>query len=194
MITPLGAEHVGQVARLHDTALTGLLARLGAPAAVAFYSGCTKSRLAIGFVDVVDGNVRGFVVGSMHPDRLNADVLRRNPFGVVLSLASGVVKRPANLSLLFNSVSGGGGAGYDRRAPSLVYLAVAPDGRRAGVGRSLVEAFSARMRAAGAAYYDLSVDDDNASAIAFYEQLGFRVTGSYREFGKLHRRYRLTLA
>jgi ribosomal protein S18 acetylase RimI-like enzyme len=62
------------------------------------------------------------------------------------------------------------------------------------VGRTLVDAFSERMRTAGAPHYDLSVDDDNEAAIAFYERLHFRITGKYREFGKLHRRYRLSLA
>jgi ribosomal protein S18 acetylase RimI-like enzyme len=193
MITPLRLEHVDRVARLHCETLNGLLTRLGVPAASAFYRGCTRSDIAVGLVDVADGVLRGFVVGSVHPDRLNGDVLRRNPFDTLVSVATGVVTNPSSLTLLLENVRRPEEALYDRQAPSLVYLAVAPEARRAGVGRTLVDAFSERMRAAGAGHYDLSVDEDNASAIAFYERLGFKPIGTYREFGATHRRYRLTL-
>lgn len=194
MITPLSSEHVDQVATLHSETLTGLLTQLGPAAAAAFYAGCTKSDFAIGLVDVIGGAVRGFVLGAMHPDRLNGEVLRRNPLGTVLSVATGIVTNPSSLPLLFDSMRGAREGGYDEQAPSLVYLSVAPVARRSGVGRTLVDAFSERMRTAGAPHYDLSVDDDNEAAIAFYERLHFRITGKYREFGKLHRRYRLSLA
>jgi GNAT superfamily N-acetyltransferase len=193
MITPLRLEHVDRVARLHCATLTGLLTRLGVQSARAFYQGCTKSDVAVGLVDVVDGVLRGFVLGSLNPDRLNSVALRRNPFGTLVSVVTGVVTHPSSTMLLLESVRRPEEALYDRQAPSLVYLAVTPEARRAGVGRALVDAFSERMRAAGAAHYDLSVDEDNAPAIAFYERLGFKAIGSYREFGATHRRYRLTL-
>ena len=47
------------------------------------------------------------------------------------------------------------------------------------------------VRAAAVTSYELSVDEDNADAALFYEKLGFRVVGRYREFGAVHRRYRL---
>jgi ribosomal protein S18 acetylase RimI-like enzyme len=194
MITRLGAEYVSQVAALHQKTLTGLLARLGTHAIAAYYTGCVKSDLAIGLVDVEDGIVRGFVLGSMHPERLNGEAARKNPFGVALSVAAGVAAHPSSMPLLLQSIRGTGGDDFDRHAPSLVYLAVDPRARRAAVGRSVVNAFGERLRMVGAKFYDVSVDDDNAPAIAFYERLGFRVTGTYREFGTLHRRYRVTLA
>src|SRR3954466_4292758 len=139
MITRLGPEYVDQVAALHRKTLTGLLARLGTPAIAAYYTGCAKSDLAIGLVDVEDGIVRGFVLGSMHPERLNGEAARKNPFGVALSVAAGVAAHPSRMPLLLQSIRGTGGDDFDRHAPSLVYLAVDPQARRAAVGRSLVD-------------------------------------------------------
>jgi ribosomal protein S18 acetylase RimI-like enzyme len=45
--------------------------------------------------------------------------------------------------------------------------------RRAGVGRSLVEAAFAGARARGCRRIELDVNEDNAAALAFYETLGF---------------------
>ena len=39
------------------------------------------------------------------------------------------------------------------------------------------------FREAGVVEYELSVDDDNTAAIAFYEKLGFALVGRYAEFG-----------
>ena len=193
MITPLRAEHARQVAALHCATLTGLLSRLGPAAAEAFYIGCTRTPLAIGMVDVEASVVRGFVLGSLHPDLLQRDVLRKNPIGTLAAVARGILIRPAALIWLLKSFRGPDEGGFDAATPSLVYLSVAPDYRSGGAGRQLVDAFSNAVRTAGTGGYDLSVDEGNASAIAFYERLGFQLVGHYREFGVQHRRYRLAL-
>lgn len=191
LITPLSAQHVDAVARLHCSSLTGLLSQLGVPAARAFYAGCLKTEFAVGFVCVEGGAVRGFVLGSAAPDKLKQAALRRN-FGATLAGVSwGIARRPMALVWLLRSLSGSNDARYDHHAAELTYLAVAADCRQAGIGKRLVEAFTAAMHNAGVTAYELSVDDDNAAAIAFYERLGFRLVGRYREFGILHRRYRL---
>ena len=54
----------------------------------------------------------------------------------------------------------------------LVHLAVAADARRSGVGRALMHAAAARMRAAGASAWFLNVKVGNVAAIRLYESLG----------------------
>ena len=193
MITPFREEHVNAVAALHSATLPGLLTRLGPAAVEAYYEGCARTDLAIGMVYLETSVVQGFVLGSLHPDRLQGEVLRRNLITTLASLAQGVLAHPSSLSWLLKSFAGPDDGSYDARAPSLIYVCVAADHRRGGVGRQLVDAFSARARAGGAESYDLSVDEGNAPAIAFYEGLGFHRIGDYREFGTLHRRYRLAL-
>jgi ribosomal protein S18 acetylase RimI-like enzyme len=188
LIAPMSAEHVNAVARLHCSSLTGLLSQLGVPVARAFYAGCVKIESAVGLVCLDAGAVRGFVLGSATPDQLKAAVLRKSLAATLAGLCWGIVRRPIALIWLLKSLGDGS---YDRHAAELTYLAVAADCRQVGIGTRLVDAFTAAMRDAGVPAYELSVDDGNLSAIAFYERLHFRLVGRYRQFGILHRRYRL---
>ncbi|MCC6009086.1 MAG: N-acetylglutaminylglutamine synthetase, partial [Rhodobacteraceae bacterium] len=60
------------------------------------------------------------------------------------------------------------------RGSSLWCLAVSPRTPHPGVGEALVRRLAEQFQARGAAYMDLSVLHDNASATALYEKLGFR--------------------
>ena len=59
-------------------------------------------------------------------------------------------------------------------------LAVAPEARRRGLGRSLVEAALAAAAAGGAEALFLEVAADNAAALALYEGAGFERVGVRR--------------
>ena len=193
MIIPLGPEHVGQVARLHCAALTGLLSELGETAARAFYAGCVKTGAASGFVYLRQEEVCGFVLGSVHPDRLRRAVVRSNPAGALCGVLLGILRRPAALGWLLKSFKGPDEGSYDPREPELTYLAVSSGCRAGGIGGSLIDAFTRAIRDAGTPACELSVDDNNERAAALYERRGFKLIGRYREFGTLHRRYRLQL-
>ncbi len=190
MIAPLGLEHVEAVARLHCASLTGLLSRLGLPAAKAYYTGSLRCGAAIGFVGLQEGALQGFVLGALEPQRLNQGALRANLVPTIGAIGLGVLRRPSSFVWLARSLRGPDQGGYDQSAPELKYLAVRPESRGTGLGRSLVDAFSGAVADAGMPAFELSVDDDNQGAISFYEALGFRLVGRYREFGALHRRYR----
>jgi len=194
MIVPLSREHMSAVARLHCASLRGLLRDLGEPAARAYYSGALGLEHAVAFVFLEGGAVAGFVAGSIHPDRMKNGVLAANPAGVLAGILTGSLRRPSSLWWLARSLRGPEAGAYDSRVPELTYLATDERHRRHGVGRQLVEAFSAALRARGVSACELSVDEDNRSASGFYEQLGFRQVGRYQEFGTQHIRYRIELA
>lgn len=71
------------------------------------------------------------------------------------------------------------------RELEILNLAVAPGARRSGVGRALVRAALEAAAAQGATGVFLEVRESNAAALAFYDRLGFAVTGRrhgyYRE-------------
>jgi ribosomal protein S18 acetylase RimI-like enzyme len=192
-IGPLRKEHVRQVAAMHADQLTGFLRALGRPAAQAFYSGCVQSPRMIGIVALDGADVKGFVCGSMTPRSLKIDALARNLGPFILGAALGLLRRPKAIPFVMDVARGSRGTGLPD-APELTYLAVAPDARRSGIGRQLVNAFSNAIRSAGAASYELSVEHDNVGADRFYRELGFEHVRNYREFGVDHRRYRLDLA
>ena len=192
LIEPLGSQHLDDVVRLHCASLTGLLSTLGSRATRAFYASALKTPLMVGFVCTDGETLRGHVFGSTRPDRLRADVLRANRLQVLAGLCLGFARRPSALRLILQRGRPDEGA-YDPRQPELTYLAVTSESRGAGIGRQLVAAFGEAMLHAGVPAYELSVDDENHPAIAFYERLGFRLVGRYSEFGIVHRRYRLEL-
>ncbi|MBV9881386.1 MAG: GNAT family acetyltransferase [Sphingomonadaceae bacterium] len=62
--------------------------------------------------------------------------------------------------------------GHDGHRGWVYYLAVAPDRRRAGLGRRMMAAAEAWLRARGAPKLQLMVRADNEAALGFYEALG----------------------
>ena len=64
----------------------------------------------------------------------------------------------------------------------VVTLDVAPESRRLGIARSLMEGGEAQMRRAGAASVQLHVFAENGAAIALYERLGYQRLERIRDF------------
>jgi ribosomal protein S18 acetylase RimI-like enzyme len=62
--------------------------------------------------------------------------------------------------------------GFDGHRGWVYYLAVAPDRRREGLGRRLMEAAEAWLRERGAPKLQLMVRTGNAEALGFYQALG----------------------
>jgi ribosomal protein S18 acetylase RimI-like enzyme len=62
--------------------------------------------------------------------------------------------------------------GFDGHRGWVYYLAVAPERRRAGLGRTMMDAAEAWLRARGAPKIQLMVREDNEAALGFYEALG----------------------
>jgi ribosomal protein S18 acetylase RimI-like enzyme len=63
--------------------------------------------------------------------------------------------------------------GYDGHRGWVYYLGVDESGRRAGLGRRLMDEVEARLRKLGCPKLNLQVRNDNAVALGFYERLGF---------------------
>lgn len=64
----------------------------------------------------------------------------------------------------------------------LLTLAVAPEARRAGLGRALVQEFADIARTRGAETAFLEVAANNAPALALYRALGWREAGRRRRY------------
>ena len=75
VVEPLTSSHVDSVARLHLRSLSGLLRYLGFRAIKAFYKGAVRSECAVAFVDLEQGSLGGFVLGSTNPQQLKREIL-----------------------------------------------------------------------------------------------------------------------
>lgn len=76
----------------------------------------------------------------------------------------------------------------------ILNVAVRPERRRAGIGRSLVEAILAALSAGGARRVYLEVRESNLAAQAFYGRLGFGQVGRRRGYYARPREDALILA
>jgi len=70
----------------------------------------------------------------------------------------------------------------DPRRADLMSMWVAPDHRRLGIGRMLVDALAAWVRAQNVLNLYLLVISNNDQAIQFYQSLGFALTGRSEDY------------
>jgi ribosomal protein S18 acetylase RimI-like enzyme len=76
-------------------------------------------------------------------------------------------------------------------AIELTFIGVAVDKRNQGLGRELLNAFMETSRSLGYHSIILSVEREDAPAIALYEKAGFKIIQSFSE-GR-YKRYRMEL-
>ncbi len=110
-------------------------------------------------------------LGDPTPFAFNAATFRRDGFGAdpaFAGLAAEVAGRPAGYMLYHPAYD------VDRamRLLHIVDLWVAPEARRPGIGRALMEAAAAMARAPGAKELIWSIYVANTPATRFYERLG----------------------
>lgn len=68
------------------------------------------------------------------------------------------------------------------RGARLYSIAIAPEARGQGLGRQLLLAAQRRLRRMGRERYTLEVARRNKAAIGLYEDMGFEVFGTYRQY------------
>jgi len=66
-------------------------------------------------------------------------------------------------------------AGYDGHRGWIYYLAVAPELRRGGLGRAMLDEVERRLRRLGCPKINLQVRGGNEEVIGFYERVGYRL-------------------
>jgi ribosomal protein S18 acetylase RimI-like enzyme len=64
-------------------------------------------------------------------------------------------------------------AGYEGHRGWINYLAVSPECRGRGLGREMMDAAEARLKAFGCPKINLQVRSGNVEAIGFYEKIGY---------------------
>jgi ribosomal protein S18 acetylase RimI-like enzyme len=75
------------------------------------------------------------------------------------------------------AVVGSAMVGYDGHRGWVNYLAVDPDSRRRGIGRSLMTEAERLLTDLGCPKLNLQIRTENAAAVEFYARLGYRVEG-----------------
>lgn len=164
-LTALGAEAVRRYYRWlldgpHDAALTGAWRGV----LVGFCAAGVFRGAMSGFLRANRGYLAAHV--ALHP-RLALNPVIRDRIAAALKISL----RFSRLARAVPSVT--------PPAPSFGVLSIATDPavHGAGIGRALMQEAEARARRAGHARMTLTVHPDNARAVRFYEQLGWRRAG-----------------
>ncbi len=182
---PMLATDAAAVAALHQAHLAGLLHDLGPAVAARFYRQALALPETVALV--VGEPAQGYVFGTTEADQFYRRVLRRSPWSLVPSVALRLLGRPG----LWRSVLA---PTRPAAGPELLFVALAPELRGAGHGGRLLRAFETELVRRGCAGYELSVEADNAAAIAVYEHLGLELLAEFSEYGLGRRRYGKRLA
>ncbi len=170
-----------QLARLHMSVMPTLLTDLGFPLVLRYYQLAKRDATVIGVYSCSPREAPlGWAIGSPHPSALTAGL--RVPLiwfaGQVLRLA---FTRPSVLwQLGFSAFSAPAEMEKDG-AIELTYIGVAPGAQGKGLGRALLNAFTAASRGMGYQLIALSVEKENTGAIRLYKKFGFEVTRTFTE-------------
>lgn len=133
------------------------------------------------FVHISDKNkITGFVVGVTNQTGLYKRLAKKRWFAFAIASSYSAIQNPRIIPRLFRALTYSKNVSKFACPTLLMSLAVSPDEKGKGIGRSLVKEFILEMSNLGISHVCLTTDrDNNQSANLFYQKLGFRIA---REF------------
>ena len=194
-LSQLDEDGIKRLAVLHHSVMRTLLSDLGLPVVSRYYQVARADRSVVGICVVSpSGEMLGWALGSPHPDLINSRV--RTPFiWFLFQMLRLTLTHPLVLWPLISYVLGSSGQpGMKSGAIELTYIGVASNQRNKELGSKLLDAFIEASRLAGHRSIILSVETENAPAIALYERSGFKITQSFSEGRYKRHRMELILA
>lgn len=172
------AADVPELARLHRAAFPSFfLSGLGERFLVQFYRGFLADPTAITVVIRGDHDrIGGAVVGTLEPDGFFGRLLRRQWPGFLAASVAAVLRSPSCAPRLLRAVRYRGGLAGEDGGALLSSICVDPAQQGHGLGRRLIDAWTAEATARGAQSAYLTTDaQDNEAVNAFYRARGWEL-------------------
>ena len=171
MIRQIEKDHTGLIAQIHDKALNGdFLPSLGIDFLTAFYEGIIGKPGVYGFVDVENGRIVGFIIGTRDSEKFFSQALRGNFVKLTLLLLIQLIKRPQIIKNVLETFLYTKKEGTSKA--ELVVIAVNNKSQGKGMGKQLVRALEQAFKKEKINRYKLTVHADK-NAVGFYEHLGY---------------------
>ena len=167
-----------QVAALHAASLDqGFLSTLGEPFLALLYRAIDEARGGVLLVEERNGDVVGFVAGSVGMGEIYRRLLRR-PFALSAAMIPSVA-RPARLRRIVDVLRYGQSDGHHAALPraELLSIAVAPEARGHGVADSLYGRLVEHFQRQGIGEFRIVVGDTLEAAHRFYRRMGAEPRG-----------------
>lgn len=184
-IRPMQYRDADRVAQLHHAAMgTSLWAQLGPEFLGALYRCLVDSPSFLAFVYVEDGEVKGFIAGSIDTSEMYRDVLRRRWLFLVPSLAKGLLRRPALLRRLAETARYGDASGAADVPGESLFCSFVPDLRGKRVSGHINKVLFDELRARGHDRVKITTEVDNEGANRQLQSWGFESRGTFRFYGK----------
>lgn len=184
-IRPLQYRDAERVAELHHAAMgASLWAQLGVPFLAALYRSLVDSPLFIGFVYVEDGEVKGFIAGSLDTGAMYRDVLRRRWQFFTPPAILGVLRKPSLLRKLVETARYGDVSGGEDVPGESLFCSFVPDLRGKRVSGHINKVLFDELAARGHAAVKISTEVDNEGANRQLQSWGFAERARFRFYGK----------
>lgn len=182
-ITPLSHLNDDQIkglARLHHRVMHSLLTDLGLPFVERYYRIASRDSSVIGMCAVNDeGNLLGWAVGSPKPNQIARRMREAWAWFLIQMLRVSLTHPKLILQLVASARSSS--VEMNEGTIELTYIGADAPTRKQGLGHALLNAFIEAARAKKFSAVELSVEADNAGAIALYTKAGFEIIASFKE-------------
>ncbi len=184
-IRPMQFRDADRVAVLHEAAMgRSLWARLGHRFLVELYKALVDSPFFIGFVYVEDGEVQGFIAGSVDTSTLYRDLARRRMMFLGPAAAVGLLRQPAVALRLLETARYFGRSGAETVTAESLFCSFTEGLRGKRVSGHINKVLFDELRARGHEQVKVTTDADNEAAIRQLKSWDFAEVARFRFYGK----------
>jgi RimJ/RimL family protein N-acetyltransferase len=194
-IRPLQFRDARRVAELHHAAMgNSLWARLGVPFLQSLYQSLVDSPYFLGFVYVEDGDVRGFIAGSLDTAKMYRDIAKRRYMFLAPTAALGLLRHPGVAVTLLETARYFGVSGAADVPGESLFCSFEPELRGKRVSGHINKVLFDELAARGHQRVKITTEVDNEGANRQLQSWGFRDAHRFRFYGKDMVTYVLDLA
>lgn len=184
-IRPMQYRDADRVAELHHAAMgNSLWALLGTRFLAALYRALVDCPVFLGFVYVEDGEVKGFIAGTLDTSEMYRYVMRRRAQFVAPTAILGVLRRPRVAIKLLETARYFGVSGAEDVTAESLFCSFVPDLRGKRVSGHINKVLFDELYARGKGHVKVTTEVDNEGANRQLQSWGFERRGTFRFYGK----------
>lgn len=194
-IRPMQFRDAARVAELHHAAMgNSLWAQLGHRFLTELYKALVDCPFFLGFVYVEDGQIAGFIAGSIDTSKMYRDILRRRIWFMGPAAALGVIRKPRVAKTLLETARYFGASGADDVPAESLFCSFVPNLRGKRVSGHINKVLFDELLSRGQPKVKITTEVSNEGANRQLLSWGFEDTHRFRFYGKDMVTYVLDLA